>query len=202
MSFGGNPSSADWAFEQMEFEYWMNATFEKALGPLVNRIYNLLMRSLVHGADDSESTQGVTVEYAEGKIYPNCERLQPYGFTSVPLPGSLGLMQGQGGHTDAAIITMIDDQRHRITNLQPGEIAFYTHKNGEPHGHRIVFKNDGSIEVFAKSIKVTAEEAVTIDGGKELHLEADNISWRARKPYQPTEEDLAEDEPAADAPAA
>lgn len=180
MSANDEFPEAFWAFEQEEYNYWLNATFDKALSPLVNRIYNLLMRSVVRGADDSQPTQGVTVEYAEGKQFPNCERLQPYGFTSVPLPGALALMQGQGGHTDAAIVTLIDDQRHRIHGLEAGEIALYTHKNSEAPGHRIVFKNDGSIEIFAKSIKITTSENITIDGGKNLHLEADHVSWKSR----------------------
>lgn len=142
----------------------MSREFLKLLAPLSRRLRLMASRCVLTLISDVPGIQIVQVKMLDGEIRAGIERMQQYGITSVPLPGAEGVYLSLGGDRDHGVVIADDDRRYRIRSLEGGELAVHTWKNQEAHGHRIVFKNDGSISVFAKNINVTATEKVRIEG--------------------------------------
>src|SRR4029450_4777617 len=75
--------------------------------------------------DDKKKLQQVQVELMADETKDDVERFQQYGFTSVPLVGAEALCVFLGGGRDHAIVLSIDDRRHRLTEMQGGDVAIY-----------------------------------------------------------------------------
>lgn len=142
----------------------MSRELIKLLAPLSRRLRLMASRAVLSLIQDATGMQIVQVKLLDGEVCDGVERVQNYGFTSVPLPGAEAIFLSLGGDRDHGIVITADDRRWRIKGLQGGEVAVYTWKDKEAHGHRIVFNNDGSISVNAKNINVTATEKVRIEG--------------------------------------
>lgn len=100
------------------------------------RAYLGLTRGTMKKANDKELMQEVDVHLfgpagTEGKV--KIERFQQYGFTGVPHKKKdekddhvaevlVGFLGGNRGH---AVVLMIDDRRHRLKNMEDGEVALY-----------------------------------------------------------------------------
>lgn len=148
----------------------MSREIAKLLAPLARRLRLMASRCVLTLISDVPGIQIVQVKMLDGEIRAGIERMQQYGFTSVPLPGAEGVYLSLGGDRDHGIVIAEDDRRYRIKSLESGEIALYTWKDQEPHAHRIIFRNDGSIEVKGKNITVKASETARIEGDVvELH---------------------------------
>lgn len=141
------------------------------IAPIRRRVRLMISRAVLSAISDGAGIQLVQVKLLDGEVRDGVERFQDYGFTSVPLPGAEGVAGCISGSRDHAVIIKMDDRRYRIKGLQPGEVAFYTYKDKEDHKHRIIFKNDGSIEVLGKNITVKATEIARIEGDK-VHVHA------------------------------
>lgn len=142
----------------------MISTFNKLLDPLRRRVRLMITRAVLSTISDGEGIQVVQIKTLATRTADGAERFQNYAFTSVPLPGAEGILAAVMGNFDHGIVIAMDDRRYRVKDLQPGEAAMYTHKDKEAHKHRIIFKNDGSIEVLAKNITVKATETTRIEG--------------------------------------
>lgn len=136
----------------------------KLMDPLRRRVRLMISRALLSVINDGGGIQIVQVKLLEGEVRDGVERIQNYGFTSVPIPGAEGVMACVSGNRDHGIVIAMDDKRYRIKALESGEVAVYTHLDKEDHKHRIIFKNDGSIECLAKNVLVKATETARIEG--------------------------------------
>lgn len=136
----------------------------KALGPMMRRIGNMLARGSIASVNAANKMQGLQVRLLAGEVKDGVEHFEPYGFTAHPLGGAEALAAFFDGDRSHGVVFCVADRRYRLTSLAAGEVALYTWKNAEAHGHRIIFKNDGSIEVAAKNITVKAEETARIEG--------------------------------------
>lgn len=116
------------------------------------RTVHTLARATLNSASDNPMMQEMHLDFFNNDSRKNIERVQNYGFTSVPLPrskqqgsqqqqsgGSGGetqpeqpkgeaaeaLVLYQGGQRNHPVIVGIDDRRHRPRGLKPGENAQY-----------------------------------------------------------------------------
>lgn len=142
----------------------MIATLNKLLDPLSRKVRLMITRCVLSAINDQSGIQIVQIKTLASRTGDGAERFQNYAFTSVPLPGAEGILAAVMGNFDHGVVIAMDDRRYRVKGLQPGEAAMYTHKDKEAHKHRIIFKNDGSIEVLAKNITVKATETARIEG--------------------------------------
>ncbi len=96
----------------------------KLVQPLANRVKQVVTRVVLTAIDDSLKMQMVQFEGVADQVREQIERLQEYGFTSVPDKGAEGvaLKVGVGSHQ---VIIATDDRRYRPKNLQPGDVALY-----------------------------------------------------------------------------
>jgi len=119
---------------------------------LRNQVANTVTRAIVQLVDDSRKFQALQVEMLAGEVRENVERVQNYGFTSVPLPpdedgvGPEAVVVSVGGRRDHAVVIACDDRRYRIKGLVGGEVAVYTDQ-----GDKIVLKRDGHMELTAST---------------------------------------------------
>ena len=100
----------------------------------MSRVGNTMFRrATLRKADDSKLMQSVDLDGVAGERKMKVERFQQYGFTSVPLPQKddktnevaeviLMYMGGSGGHP---VVLAVDDRRHRLKNMKPGEAAMF-----------------------------------------------------------------------------
>jgi phage baseplate assembly protein V len=130
----------------------------KLLSPLVRRIENLVSRATVSLVNDGAKVQTVQLGVLDGETRGDVERMQEYGFTSVPLVGAEAVVVWVGGRRDHGLVVAVDDRRHRPTGLQPGEVAIYTDE-----GDSVVIKRGGHIVVTGRKITLDAP-AVEVAG--------------------------------------
>ena len=127
----------------------MTELIRRMTEPLRRRIALLVGRAIVTLIDDTTGLQQAQVSLLAGEIRDKIDRMQQYGFTSVPLPGAQGAAVFIGGDREHGVLICTDDARYRLKNMASGEVAIYTDQ-----GDKIHFKRGGTIEIVASS-KVT-----------------------------------------------
>lgn len=138
----------------------------KAMAPVARRVSNLLARGAVTLADAANKIQVLQVALLAGEAKDQMEHLEPYGFTSHPLPGAEVLAAFIEGDRSHGVVVVASDRRYRVQNLAPGDIAIYDNK-----GH--------IIKLTAAGIQITANgHPVTVTGGDVI---ADGISLKTHK---------------------
>lgn len=128
--------------------------FDKLIAPLRRRVRLMVGRAVLSAASDSGGVQMVQLKLLADEVRDGVERMQNYGFTSVPLAGAEGVMVCVSGDRDHGIVVVMDDRRYRLKSLQPGEVAMYTDE-----GDTIVMKRGRQIGVSAGT-KITATAPV------------------------------------------
>ncbi|MEX2450378.1 MAG: phage baseplate assembly protein V, partial [Rhodospirillales bacterium] len=130
---------------------------------LVTRVKLMVGRCVLLAVNDTLNLQKVQVHALNGEILDGVERIQDYGFTSVPLAGAEGVVIAVGGNRSHALALSIFDRRNRLKDLQPGEVAIYSHENADSEtGHRIVLKNGREIEIYGDKMTVITDTSVEV----------------------------------------
>lgn len=122
---------------------------EHAVRPLRTAIMNLGARGVVTLVDDTKKMQLLQLGVLAGETVPDAEHFQPFGFSSVPLPGDTGgipeafvvFPAGDRGHP---IVVAVPDRRYRPTGGDPGTVNVYNHT-----GAKVTITKDGDILVRA-----------------------------------------------------
>lgn len=149
----------------------MNAIIQRALRPLATRIANLVARAVVSLVDDDERMQVLQLGVLAGETRGDVERVQNYGFTSVPLEGAEAVVLFVGGRRDHGLAVAVDDRRHRLTGLEPGEVAIYTDE-----GDRVVIERGGTVRVTASTKVVVDAPLVELAGNTDAVALASKVS--------------------------
>lgn len=141
----------------------------------MNRVRMMLSRAIVRLVDDAPGAQEMQIDLLEDESQDGVERLQNYGFTSVPKPDAEAVVGCMGGLRSHAIVLAVEDRRFRLTGLAEGEVAIY-----DDLGNVVKLGRD-RIEITAiAELKITApitkiEGDVEITGGD---VTADGISLK------------------------
>jgi len=142
----------------------------KILEPLRRKIMLMISRGVVRVVDDALKMQGVQVTLLSDETLDGVERIQNYGLTSNPLPGAECISLSVGGHRSHSVAIAVDDRRHRLRGLLPGEVALYTDE-----GDIIHIKRGGNIEVTAKKSVTVLSPLVYVPDGD---IKAGDISLK------------------------
>ena len=132
----------------------MSREFAKLLAPLSRRLRLMASRAVLSLISDATGMQIVQVKLLNGEVRDGIERVQNYGFTSVPLPGAEAIFLSLGGDRDHGIVITADDRRYRIKGLQGGEVAIYTDEDKAAGEHRILFKRGKEIHLVAGASRI------------------------------------------------
>jgi phage baseplate assembly protein V len=129
------------------------------LQPLHRRVINMVARAVVKSATDDKKAQLLQLKILDGEVKDDVERLQNYGFTSVPKEDAEVVLACAGGKRDSAIAIVVEDRRYRLKGLEDGEVAVYSET-----GAKFVLKSNGDVELTPKSgqkFKITGDVDVT-----------------------------------------
>lgn len=137
----------------------MLASLQKVLRPLQVRVANMVARAVVNLVDDSTTLQALQLGVLTEETREGVERVQNYGFTSVPLAGAEAVVLFVGGRREHGLAVAVDDRRHRLTGLAAGEVAVYSES-----GASVVLKANGDVEVTPASGVVKVVGDVVADG--------------------------------------
>lgn len=133
---------------------------QRLLAPLYRRLRLIAGRCLLEAVDDSLQRQNVQVQLLAGEVASDVEHFQQAGFTSVPLPGAIGLYLATGGKRSSLAALLLENKERRPTGLKPGETCLY--HIGE-YNHFFILENDGVARLVCKRFVVEAEDEVVFD---------------------------------------
>lgn len=127
----------------------MRAVF-KLLAPFKRGLQQMVRVANVIKVNDASPIQMIQVETLSGEII-EVPRIQDYGITSVPLPGSKGVVVAVGGNTNGYVCIKADDKNHRLVGLKAGEVALYDNQ-----GQMVYLQQNGKMNIIANT-QVTAK---------------------------------------------
>ncbi|KHA57165.1 hypothetical protein NM74_07835 [Aeromonas hydrophila] len=128
---------------------------QRLLAPLHRRIRLLAGRCMLDAVDDSLQKQNVQIRLLSGELASEIENFQQAGFTSVPLPGAVGLYLATGGKRTSLASFLLENKGRRKRGLNPGEVCIY--HIGEDN-HFFILERNGVARLVCKRFIVEAEE--------------------------------------------
>lgn len=140
----------------------------RLLSRLRDRILLMTARCTLSLVDDRLRMQEVQVLLLSAERRSGLERVQEYGFTSVPLPGAEAVAVFYGGNRADGAVVATDDRRHRPRGWAPGEVGLYA-----VPGQLLKMDEAGNLHINAPgdivlnaggNIRATAEADVELRG--------------------------------------
>lgn len=110
--------------------------------PLATRVANTIVRGVITLVDDSVKQQLLQFGGLSGETVDGAENFQPYGLSSVPLPGAENVTIYPNGDRSHPLTIAVSDRRYRPTGGTPGEVTLHNHVTA-----RLVLKADGTVEI-------------------------------------------------------
>ncbi|MDA8483586.1 phage baseplate assembly protein V [Pseudomonas resinovorans] len=126
------------------------------LAPMARRLRLMVGRCLLVAADDARQRQNVQIKLLSGEVADDVEHYQQAGFTSVPLPGAVGLFLASGGKRSGLAALLLENKEQRLNGLEPGDAAIY--HIGE--GHHLVLEKDGVARLVCQRLVIEASAQV------------------------------------------
>lgn len=132
---------------------------EKLTADAKGRVRLMVGRCILRAINDSGSVQVVQAQLLADEVQDDVERIQQYGYTSVPLSGAEGVVVFVGGNRDHGIVIATEDRRYRLKGLAGGEVAIYDDQGQAVHLTRsgIVVKGAGKPVTITDTPKVRME---------------------------------------------
>lgn len=109
---------------------------------VVNRLKSTLARGIIHLVQDEGGRQFCQVTVLSGEVKNRVERIQSFGFSSVPPSGTAAIIAFMGADRGKPVIIGDNDPAARFNGQAPGESAQY-----DAFDQHIVMRQDGSIEI-------------------------------------------------------
>lgn len=139
------------------------------LNRLSQRLRLLATKALVDSVDDSTPIQLLKVLGLEGEVDDAIERIQEYGFSSVPPKDSEVLLTEVGGSRDNMVVTATDSHDYRPMGSESGEVVVYSQYGQTVHlkadGSAVVTASQGAVTLAADAGSITIQgNNVTVDG--------------------------------------
>jgi phage gp45-like len=117
---------------------------------MIRQVWNRLQLLVAQGAVTLVGADKIQVIVLDGETLDNIDRVEPYGFSYRPKPGSRAFMKFPSGDRSYGVALIIGDKRYQM-DLQEGEVALH-----DDEGNHVHIKRGGVIEVKA-STKVLAD---------------------------------------------
>ncbi|MGT2507916.1 phage baseplate assembly protein V [Cupriavidus basilensis] len=138
----------------------MLEAIESMLAPIKTRTSLMIGRCVLMAVADAGKLQRAQVRILADDDHDDVERMQQYGYTSVPLPGAEGVVVAVGGNSDHGILIAVEDRRYRLVGLVGGEVAVYDDQGQKVHLTRTGIVIDGA----GKDVTVSNAPNVRLDG--------------------------------------
>jgi phage baseplate assembly protein V len=139
---------------------------ERATRPLRQRLGGLVARGIVRLVNQTPGVQLLQVGLLAGETRDGVEHVQPYGYTSNPLPGAEPAVvlfpQGDRSH---GIAIVVGDRLYRLRPLQSGEVAIY-----DDQGQKVYLKRNGIEIATTLNVTVQATGNVELNAGGNVNV--------------------------------
>lgn len=138
----------------------LRSEIEKLLEPIRARIRTMASKAIVNLIDDTTKIQLLQCDILKDETLSKVERVQQYGFTSVPLKDSQAVLLSINGNKEHSIAIAVDSAQYRITGGEEGEVNVYDHD-----GNYVKLSKSNGIEVNAPNEKVVIKAGGDIEIG-------------------------------------
>lgn len=124
----------------------------KELQRTMRKIRRINQRGLVRRVSYANNTRFMQLQGEGTEPLDNIEHLEPFGFTSHPVPGAEGIVLAFNGNTSHTVVFCVGDRRYRL-QVEEGEVAIYNR-----HGDKVHIKDNREILAKAPKIILDADE--------------------------------------------
>ena len=138
-------------------------------------------RGIVRICNDSEAMQTLQIGALSGEVLPDVEKLQPYGFSSVPHPGAEVVFIAPGGLRENAVAIVADDRKFRFKGMKSGEVVLYTDEGDIirfHRGKRIEVMSGAQVDVTAPDVKIVTHR-LSVEASESITMSAPSFSLSA-----------------------
>lgn len=143
--------------------------------PLATRVANTIVRGVITLVDDSVKQQLLQFGGLSGETVDGAENFQPYGLSSVPLPGAENVTIYPNGDRSHPLTIAVSDRRYRPTGGQAGEVVMYTDEGDTirlGRGHVISLATSGQVRLGSASATDGAIKGTTRNTAEQTFLTA------------------------------
>ena len=130
----------------------------RVLRGLQRRMATMIGRAVLLAVNAGTGLQSVQVRILADEVMDGVEHMEPYGFTSSPLPGAEGVVLNVAGQRGACVAVNFGNRGVRVTGLKSGEVCIYTDE-----GDKITLKRDRHVEIETLHLAIKAQEDVTVE---------------------------------------
>lgn len=130
---------------------------QRFVAPIKRRVALVVGRAVLEAVADGTGLQLVQLTAGKDEVLDGVERVQNYGFTSVPDQGAEVVILCVGGNRGQAIAVAVDDSRERKKGLQPGDVAVYR-KGGDYillNADGVKIHSSGKVVVDAATVELS-----------------------------------------------
>lgn len=120
---------------------------------------SIVARGRVVAVQAAGLVQRLQLRLLAGEIKDNVDHVEPFGFTSRPLPGAEHVTLFVGGDRSHGVVVVVGDRRYRLAGLPEGGAALY-----DSHGTFIKLNADGTVRVEADTKVTLVAPDVEVDG--------------------------------------
>ena len=148
----------------------------RVIRDLMQGLARVVALGVVQRVDDTTPTQELQVRVLAGETRARVQRIQSYGFSSVPEDGAgPAATFWPGGNRSRGVAVAVDDERYRPRGLPARDVVMY-----DARGNRIHFK-DGLVEITAVEglriavtgdVEIDATGSVTVSAGGDVSVSA------------------------------
>jgi phage baseplate assembly protein V len=149
----------------------------------MSRLSDFFARGVMTLADGAKKMRSVQVRLLADEVRDDLEHVEPYGFTSEPLPEAEAFTLFFDGDRSHGIVFTIADRRYRLKPLKAGEVAIF-----DDLGQKVHLTREG-LEVYTpgwlhatvdKDTEITVGGSVTESvGGDVSATVAGNVTVKA-----------------------
>lgn len=139
------------------------SALQRMAAPLLRRMRLIAGRCMLDAVNDGLQKQNVQVRLLSGESASEIENFQQAGFTSVPLPGAVGLYLATGGKRTSLASFLLENKARRKRGLKPGEACVY--HIGEDD-HYFILESGGVARLVCKRFIVEAEQEINFNTPK------------------------------------
>lgn len=126
--------------------------------PLKTRVANSIASAVIENVDDSKKIQILQLGVLEGEDADDCQRMQEFGFNSIPQVGMEAVVVFPNGDRGNPYVVCIGDRTHRPEGWADGEAGTYNAFSAIMH-----HKADGTTEITGGGAAVTLATKADID---------------------------------------
>lgn len=139
---------------------------DKMTESMRGKVQLMIGRAILVAINDGDPLQTAQAQLLADEVHDDVERIQEYGYTSVPHDGAEAVIACVGGNRDHGLIIAVDDRRYRLTGLDKGEVAIYDDQGQKVHLTRsgIIVDGGGNNVTITNAPKVRIESELEVTG--------------------------------------